>query len=128
MTIDRNVMNLRVGGKKQIGKVEAVQTQNVPDREGNILPKMILIVSTETNVFKVDEAWIYNKDNILKPQGLWIKLDSKGRINAISTLAKIMQHLNILKISDIVGKEVELYPKPNGFLALVACNDSQFEE
>ena len=129
MSIDEyiNVMKLKVGGKKQSGRIEDIKTDKVPDKDGNILPKIILVVNTETNTFKIDEAWVYNKDNILKPQGLWLKLDSRGSINAISTLAKVMDFIGVESISDLVGAQIELYPKPNGFLALIACKHQMFE-
>lgn len=129
MTLDIDkIMNLKVGGKKQIGRITGIRTDEVPDKEGNILPKLILIVDTTTNTFKIDEAWVYNKDNLLKPQGLWLKLDAKGAINAISTLAKVVKFVGSDAISDLIDNEVELYPKPNGFLALVACENEKFEE
>ena len=128
MTIDQDIMNLQVGGKKQLGEIEAIRTDKVPDKDGNILPKIILVVNTETNTFKIDEAWVYNKDNLLKPQGLWIKLDSRGRINAISTLAKVMDFIGVQSIAQLVGHKIELYPKPNGFLVLIACENPMFEE
>ena len=128
MTTDIDIMKLKVGGKKQVGRIEGIKTDKVPDKDGNILPKIILIVNTETNTFKIDEAWVYNKDNLLKPQGLWLKLDARGAINAISTLAKVVDYVGANTLSDLIGNEVELYPKPNGFLALVACENGLFEE
>ncbi|MGV8131137.1 MAG: hypothetical protein ACP5N7_03495 [Candidatus Pacearchaeota archaeon] len=128
MTDIDSVLKLKVGGKKQAGIIEAIKTEKVPDKDRNILPKILLVVTTETNTFKIDEAWVYNKDSMLKPQGLWIKLDAKGSLNAISTLAKVLDYLDANTIQDLVGKHIELFPKPNGFLALIACENEMFEE
>ena len=129
MTIDfDNILNLGVGGKKQTGTIKAIHTEKVPDREGSVLPKIILVVETDTNTFKIDEAWVYNKDNELKPQGLWIKLDSKKQINAISTVAKVLRYLQISTLNNLIGQKIELYPKPNGFLAMIACDNDEFKD
>ncbi|MBU1067541.1 hypothetical protein KKE60_07115 [Patescibacteria group bacterium] len=120
-----NILNLKVGGKKQIGVIQDIETGIVPDKHGADLPKLTLIVKTETNVFNVDEAFVYTKDDEVKPQGFWIKLDSDGQLNAASTLAKTLKYLEADTINDLIGKNVELYPKPNGYLALIAIDESE---
>ncbi len=128
MTTDINIMNLKVGGKKQVGKIINIRHFKIEDRNGYSLPKIILTVLTETNEFKVDEAWVYNKDNILKPQGLWLKFDAERNINSVSTLAKVLRWFKAQTISDLEDQEIELYPKPNGFLAVIACENQMFQE
>lgn len=125
-TTFEDLLSATVGTKKQLGIIENITTGEITDREGNILPKLKLSVKTDTNLFDVDEAWVQTREGDIKPQGLWIKLDTNKQLNAMSTIAKLLEYLNLKTINDLKNKEIQLYPKTNGFLAVIACDSNDF--
>ncbi|MCB1060990.1 MAG: hypothetical protein KDB65_12215 [Calditrichaeota bacterium] len=118
----KDFKNLKIGTMFQIGIVKEVQMKSVEDSNGKVLPKVFLKVEAGTNTFHVDEAFACGRDRVAKPQGMWLKLDPDGNILASCTVAKVLTYYNASTLRDMVGTQVSLYPKPQGFLVIVAVN------
>lgn len=120
-----DILNTTIGNKTQIGKISEVLIKETEDRYKNILPKLFITVETSTNTFIIDEAWLLDKANTQVCKGLWVKLDAHQKLNSMSTIAKLLVFFNKKSINDLIGQEVEIYPKHNGYLAIIAYENQE---
>lgn len=123
------IFNLKLGSKKQEGIIIDVIKEEAIDKAGVLLPKLVLIVDIPNKQqVRLNEAWIRTKKGELKAQGLWLKYDIEGNINQLSTIGKLMSYFNVITIKELLGKEVQIYPKRNDFRAIIATADFNEDE
>jgi hypothetical protein len=108
-------LSLKVGGSKTYTKVIRVEHSPVDNR---------VFIHTETSDgrrFKCNEIWLRDHTGEVTWKTLFLNFDSTGsNILAGSNISKLLEFYNVETLGDLVGKEILLEPKSNGFLAIVA--------
>lgn len=114
------VTDLTIGSDKK--KVTIVNTEIKPCSDLNPNKRFFIYTqSTDGAEYKINEVWVKDHTGTLVPKSLWLNFDHTGeQLLSTSLLARIMQFLNVNAISEMIGKEIVLKPKPNGFMAMIA--------
>ncbi len=122
------VLSLRLGNVTESGKIVGIRIEDMVDKYGMILQKFVLeIEAPNALLLGVDEAWVLDRRGVLRAHGLWFRPDADGNINRISTIGKVMSYLRVEFVKDLIGKDVCLYPKPNGHRVLISIPDFENE-
>jgi hypothetical protein len=118
------VRSLRIGSNKK--KVRIVGTDEKPSVDGNPNKRFYIFTESDDGAqYKVNEVWVKDHTGTLTVKGLWLNYDYTGeQLLSTSLLARFLQFMNVNDVSDIIGKEVILQPKPNGFMAIVAYDET----
>lgn len=118
------VTNLKIGSNKK--KVKIIGIDSTISIDGNPNKRFYIYTqSADGAEYKVNEIWVKDHTGTLTVKGLWLNYDYTGeQLLSTSLLAKFLQFLNINDVNSIVGKEVILQPKPNGFMAIVAYDET----
>jgi hypothetical protein len=66
----------------------------------------------------VSEIWYKDENNKFVTQGLWVELDSNDQLYPTSSLARLLKFMGIDTIGELIGKDIFLKPKTNGFLCI----------
>jgi hypothetical protein len=114
------MIDLCLGESNFTVRIKALQTKQVPfpDRP-EPAEKVLLVTETpEGRVYNVDEVWIKIKEN-QKSCGLWITLDSKGKILTTSTLGRFLRFMKVTSLQELINKDITLSPKDNNFMAAI---------
>lgn len=124
-----SILDKKVGSRIQIGRIVDLQVKKQPDRDGVEFDKLMLSVEVNVNTkLDVDEAWVRNRKGVQVSADLWLECDVNGDILEGSTIGKMMRFYNASTVRELVGREVQLYPKKNTFLAVIAVKDFEQDE
>lgn len=117
------VTDLTIGSNKK--KVKIIKTEIKPCSDQNPNKRFFLYTqSADGAEYKINEVWIRDHTGTLVPKSLWLNYDHTGeQLLSTSLLARVMQFLNVMSVSEMVGKEIVLTPKPNGFMAMSAFDE-----
>ena len=127
--MSNDIFSLKLGNKTQKGIIIDVIKEDAIDKTGVALPKLVLIVDIPNKKrLRLDEAWVRDRKGELRAHGLWLKHDIDGNINQLSTIGKLMTHFKALTVKELLGKEVQIHPKKNDFMAIIAISDFNEEE
>jgi len=121
--MNNELFNLKIGSNKK--KVKIINIDVKPSVIGNPNKRFYVYTQSDDGAeYKVNEVWVKDHTGSLTVKGLWLNFDSTGeQLLATSLLAKFLQYLKAENVSDMIGKEVTLEPKPNGFMAIVAYDN-----
>jgi hypothetical protein len=119
-----DVLNLKIGSNKK--KVKITRIEMRPCADGNPNKRFYLFTESEDGAeYKVNEIWTRDHENKLVVKSLWLNFDHTGtQLLSTSLLAKFLQYLKIDNVNEMIGKELLLEPKPNGFMAIVAYDEN----
>ncbi|HEY3294947.1 MAG TPA: hypothetical protein VGL38_05895 [bacterium] len=118
-----NILDLKVGTMSRAGVVLEVSVEQRRDGAGKLSPKVILTVEGEDKLkYIVDSAWVERSGKGSESRGLWLRRDFNGQILHTSTVAEVLRHHSVDTLGGLIGREVTLHPKHNGFLAIVVTN------
>ena len=112
-------------GDKELEKLKAGKVQMVGVRVDHIekakSDKVIFIIKhpDQDEHIEISSAKVLIKDK-LKVYGLWYKTDEDENIQKGSTLAALMEFLDIKTLKECEGKEVETITDEDGYLTLRA--------
>jgi len=111
-----------MGLGKKLGQnvtISDIKEIDVPQKDGRILTKAIFVCESKGGrSLNIDEGWVKDFKGSLVHQAFWVTTDDDGQISKFSTLGKLMSHLEVETIADLIGKEVRGYPKENGFTVI----------
>lgn len=118
------VRSLKIGSNKK--KVKIVGTDEKASVDGNPNKRFYIFTESDDGAqYKVNEVWVKDHTGTLTVKGLWLNYDCTGeQLLSTSLLAKFLQYMHVDDVADIIGKEVILQPKPNGFMAIVAYDEN----
>jgi|WetSurSiteA1Bulk_404760.scaffolds.fasta_scaffold17804_2 hypothetical protein len=118
------LFNLKIGSNKK--KVKIINIDAKASIDGNPNKRFYVYTQSDDGAeYKVNEVWVKDHTGTLAVKGLWLNYDSTGEnLLATSLLAKFLQYLNVNSVAEVIGKEVTLQPKPNGFMAIVAYDEN----
>jgi hypothetical protein len=125
-----DILDLNLGKLKgQTVTVKDIKTDTVPSpRDGSTLTKVILVCETKQGQTRnIDEGWVKDHKGSLNCQGLWVTLDDDGEISAACTLGKLLKYWNMTSVKGLIGAELRVLPKSNGFLGVATTNISDSE-
>jgi hypothetical protein len=112
-----NYLTLKLGCSLKKAVVTNIEVR-CPKLTGN--EKLYLKVRPEDGKeFTVNEVWLKSPSKELATKGLWLELDVFGQILSTSVLGRYLKSMDIGTIGELLGKEVLLQPKPNGFMCIV---------
>ena len=117
-----NVLDLKIGTKKRKVKVNEIRQIDI-DVNGKPATKVVFDVIDECtgNEFQISDAWI-STNKAFQIKGMWLTLQNdKKEISTASTLAEVLNYYKVDSLKELVSKEVLVYPDPQNFLVLVAC-------
>ena len=124
-----NVLSLRLGSMKIVGTIVGVRYEDALDKDGKLLPRVAIDVETHpAMVISVNEAWVRDRNGKLAVHGFWLKLDSDGKINSMTTLGKFLRFIKVEVLEDVIGKRIDLHPKRNGYVVAIATKDFNASE
>ncbi len=112
-------------GDKEPKKLEAGKVRIVGVRieyvEKARSDKVVFIIKhpDQDDPIEISSAKVQLKDK-LRTYGLWYKEDEDGNIQKGSTLAVLMNHLELSALKDCEGKEAETISEVDGYLVLRA--------
>lgn len=107
------MLNLSVGNNRL--KAVIKDTEIVPINQSE---KLCIIAESNGFRYKITNAWLDPSDQTVK--GLWVSKDINGDIFEHCALSKFLKLMSAKNTTELVGKEVVLAPKLNGYLAIVA--------
>jgi hypothetical protein len=120
-TVDM-ILNAEVGdpddGIRKL-KIIDISVDTITFDDDRTADKVFLTCQTKDgeHEFKISEAWSKTRKGN-KVQGLWVQFDKENKLVANSTLAKLLNHLNVSKLNDLIGKDVIGYPDTKGYVVL----------
>lgn len=132
MTSDYSILDIELGDQTSAAKklkIIDIFIETVTFQDGHTGDKVILTCLTEDGEkeFKVSKAWS-EKRGKRETQGLWFNLDSEGKLIKNSTLGRLLEYLNVQKLGDLIGMEVNAYPDENSYLVLTTYDLDTKEE
>jgi hypothetical protein len=114
-----DLLGMRLGSCRKKATIVDIKSEKYDPNDKN--DKLyIMVKSPEGTPFKVSEVWIRNHRQEIEVKGLWLHPDHTGTaVSGTSLFGRLMQYLSVREIKDLIGKEVFLEPKTNGFMAIV---------
>lgn len=99
-------------------KIVGQRTENVGLKN---TPKIVCVIKHPSRDLPVEisSVRIENKGQ-LKNLGLWVSIDTDGKLSKKSALAKFLNYLGAKKISELVGKECDTTLDDGGYLIFKA--------
>ena len=121
--MNERLSQLKIGSsKKKVTIVEIESKYYSPQDKDERL--YIHAVSNAGKAYKVSEIWIRDHNQEVIPRGLWLNLDdSNSALDPTSPLVRLLQHVGAADLPALIGKEVTVEPKPNGFMAIIAYEE-----
>jgi hypothetical protein len=117
-------LDKRLGILTQRGTIVGLKIGLRKDQHGDNRKKLFLRVDIGINdTYLIDEAWVRDRQGVQIVTGLWFKVDVNGDVLSDSTPGKLMRFLKVETVRELIGKEVQLHPKPNHFLAVVVTEE-----
>lgn len=110
-------LNIQLGSKDSLKKVTISSVAIDHNCEYSRLT--INTKGSDGSRYVITEALVKNHNNVIKTKGLYLNYDSNQDILFTSTLGRVLRHLKIESIPELIGKEVLIAPKSNNFMALV---------
>ncbi len=115
-----SIINLKLGTARQratIVDINSVKTETDPENE-----RISLTVKTNNGAtLPIGEIWLRNQRQELIPKSLWVNKDHTNEaLSSTCVFALLLQYLGVTDPMDLIGKEVLMEPKPNGYPAIVA--------
>lgn len=111
-----NVKNLKIGTNIKKAKLTDVQIENSPKGQ-----RVFLVANSNDGAqFKINEAWIVDHTGNVVPKTLWLSLDDSGDILSSSVLSRLLNFFKCSSISELIGRDIIIASKPNGFMAINA--------
>lgn len=111
-------LSLSIGSNQK--KVTIVDIESRPVKDGN--PNERIFISTKSDdgaEYKCNEVWVKDYQGNLVVKSLWLNYDdTKEKLLATSLMGQLLTLLNIDNTNDLIGKEVTVKPKDNGFMAI----------
>lgn len=114
-----DTLKLSIGTSRKKVKITNVTAEKYCPTDRN--PKVhISTVASDGAPFKITEVWVRNHKDEVVPKGLWVNPDDSGEaLHKESLLAKLLAFLGVTNTGEMIGKEVLLEPKDNGYMAIV---------
>jgi len=117
--------NLQVGEDKPMVKPAKVMISKIETREvefdNNKNTKIVFMVThPDTKDLLEISKMSYISGDKRKTTGIWLKLDSDGKIPYKSALAELLRFTNKNKVTDLVNMAVDTIADENGYLVLKA--------
>lgn len=114
-----DTLRLSIGTSRKKVKIVNVTAERYSPTDKN--PKVhISTVAGDGAPFKINEVWVRNHKNEVVPKGLWVNTDDTGEaLHKESLLAKLLAFLGVQTTEEMIGKEVIVEPKDNGYMAIV---------
>jgi hypothetical protein len=121
---DNNFLNLKVGSPKRKVKVTDVRKETVTIKDGTSEKIQFIVHDNGSNRdFQISDAWIEDYKGTKKVQGLWFTLSHDGsELSSGSSVAKLLRHYGATSLQELIGTDIYVYPDPNDFLVIVACD------
>jgi len=118
----QEILNLEVGTKEiQTLKPEKVKVEKLEIREisfGDTKKQKLVCFCKhpeKDDLIEISKVK-YERQGKLETTGLWITLDSDGKIQKGSALAILLNYLNLQKPNDLIGKEIDTIEDEGGYL------------
>lgn len=118
---------LKLGvGDKELEKLKPAEVQIIGSK---IVPverakseKVVFVVKhpDKEEHIEISSAKVLGRKDQLKVFGIWFKLDVDEKIQKGSTLAAVLEYLNISSIDEATGKNIETIADEDGYLCLKA--------
>ena len=119
-----NEVNLRIGSSRK--RVKVIETDMRAVGEGNPNKRFFIYTKSDDGAeYKVNEIWIRDHNKQITVKGLWVNYDDTGsQLLSTSLLARFLKFMHVSGTQELVGKELILEPKDNGFMAVVAYEET----
>jgi len=119
-----DVFSLKIGSDKK--KVKIIGIARKPSSDGNPNERFYITAQADDGPeYKINEVWTQDYTGKIVPKSLWMDLDETAeRLLATCLLAKFLKYVAVEDVKDLIGKEVLVRPKPNGFMAIVAYDEN----
>jgi hypothetical protein len=113
------VLNISLGTNKK--KVQITNVEAFPVRDDN--PNQRIYLSTRSSdgaEYKINEVWTKDHTGTVVVKTLWLNFDdSQEHILSTSFLGQLLKMLEVDNTAQLVGKEITVSPKENGFMAII---------
>ncbi len=121
--MNESLAGLKIGSSRKKVTITDVNSKRfAPEDKNDRL--YIDTISSDGATYKVSEVWIRNYKQEIISKGLWLNMDyTEKALDKTSLLSKLLQHIGATGITDMVGKEVYVEPKENGFMGIVVYED-----
>jgi len=118
-----DLLGMKLGSNRKKVTIVDVKSERYDPNDKN--DKLYIIArSPEGATYKISEVWIRNHRQEVEVRGLWLNKDHTGRaVSGTSLFGRLMQFLSAIEIKDLIGKEIYVEPKPNGFMAIVTYEE-----
>jgi hypothetical protein len=117
-----DLLNLTLGSVRK--KVTITETWEQPIESGRGIRVFVRAVSPGGAVYKMNEVWKRSYKGELIIAGLFKDTDYEGNIDASNEFGKLMIRVGAKCVSDLIGKDVLVEPKQNGYMAIVAYDET----
>lgn len=117
--MSKSLLGLGIGSSRKKVKITDIECEKYDPNDRN---ERVYIHTTSDDgaKFKVSEVWIRDHKQEIVPKGLWIDLDhTNTAIRQTTLLARLMQYVGASNTDELLGKELFVEPKQNGFMAIV---------
>jgi hypothetical protein len=118
-----NLLQLAVGSSRKKVTITGIESKRYApeDKDDRVY---IDTIAVNGKTYKVSEIWIKNYKQEVIPRGLWLNMDDSNQaLDATSPLVQLLQYLGAVTLADLIGKEVYVEPKPNGFMAIISYDE-----
>jgi hypothetical protein len=118
-----SIIGLKMGTARQ--RATIVDVNSKLEDTDPVNERVMLSVKMNTgNTMDIGEVWLRNYRKELVARSLWVNKDhTNAALSSTCVLALLLQYLGVSDPVDLIGKEVFVEPKPNGYPAIVAYED-----
>jgi hypothetical protein len=116
--MDAKLSNIKIGKDKphKIVRIEDVSVKTLEDGSERLYFET---VADDGVKYKINEVFIRDHTGEIKIKGIWLNFDTDKQILYTSILGRILRHLNVESIGELIGREITIAPKDNNFMILV---------
>jgi hypothetical protein len=118
------VLSLKIGSSKKKVKITHVEMIDAGTATTDKRFRMHTI-SDDGMAYKINEIWIRDHTKKIAVKGLWVNYDyTNNELQSTSLLARFLRFMGVSDTKELIGKEVTVEPKENGFMAIVAYDEA----
>lgn len=123
-----NFLDMSVGEPTRTLIVKSIDKETIYfEKDDKSTDKLQFVVhDKETDKdFKISDTWVKAPDGTFSIKGLWLTFtkDKEGQeqISPRGTVAKLLEFYKVSNLSELIGKEITVYPDPKNYLVLTTC-------
>lgn len=119
-----DILQMKIGSPRKTAIIKEIWTERLPSNERAEKVHM-KCESSDGAPYDISEMWFKNHKQEVTVKGIYINRDHTNvAIHPTSLMARLMQYFNVTSVAELIDKEIFVEPKPNGFMAIVAYDDT----